>query len=404
MKFSNRVSALQESPIRKFGPMARETEEQGVEVIHLNIGQPDIPTPHDFLEAVRRFDVDVLAYQDSRGMKRTLETMQLYLHNYGLDFDLDEICITNGASEGLSFTMTILCDPGDSILCVEPFYTNYNSMAQAQGINIVTVTARAEDGFRIPSKEEIRKTIRSMETPSRLKAILLSSPANPTGRVYTREEMQTLVDIAVEQDLWIMADEVYREFNYTDRPFYSFMEFEEVRDRVILIDSISKKYSACGARIGSISSKNARFNAEIMKLCQMRLSVSTLDQIGAGAMDVVDDEYVYKNRRIYRERRNALQRRLNALEGVIAPVPEGAFYNIIKLPVENAEEFTKWTLQNVRVHNATVLMTPAESFYRTPGLGRDEVRISYCVSTEKIEQAMDILQKALEEYPGRLDR
>lgn len=401
MKFSQRSDTLQESPIRKFADAMARVEAEGVEVIPMNIGQPDIPTPPDFLEAVRHYDVDVLAYQNSRGMQRTLETVQLYLHNYGLDFALDEICITNGASEGLSFAISLVCDPGDTLLAMEPFYTNYNSIAAVQAVNICPITTRAEDGFSVPSLAQWEASIAASSKRDRMKALILSSPANPTGRVYTEEEMHILIELAKKYNLWIIADEVYREFNYTSRPFHSFAEYEDIRDRVILVDSISKKYSACGARIGSLASKNKEFNAKALKMCQVRLCVSTLDQIGAGAMDIVDDAYVERNRRTYRRRRDALRERLEHMEGIVAPEPEGAFYVIAKLPVEDAEDFVRWTLENVRVNGKTLLMTPAASFYATPGLGRDEVRLSYCVRTELLLEAMDILEVALKRYPGR---
>lgn len=400
MEFSNRSKSLQASPIRKYADAVSRVEASGVKVIGLNIGQPDIPTPPDFLDAVRHYDVDVLAYQNSRGMKRTLETTQLYLHNYGLDFDIDEICITNGASEGLSFAISLTCNPGDYVLIMEPFYTSYNSIAQTQSVKVLPIMTKAEDGFRVPSMEEFDELLSDPEVRSKTKAFLLSSPANPTGRVYDEDEMRIMVDLVKKYDLWLIADEVYREFNYTDRPFHSFAEYEEIKDRVILIDSISKKYSACGARIGSIASKNVEFNEKALKMCQVRLCVSTLDQIGAGAMDIVDDAYVERNRKIYKDRRDALQKRLSKLEGVVAPVPEGAFYIVIKLPVDNAEDFVRWTLENVRVNNKTVLMTPAESFYASPGAGRNEVRVSYCVDTKVLMEAMDILKEALRTYPG----
>lgn len=378
-----------------------QLKDEGVDVIPLNIGQPDIPTPPDFLEAVRAYDVDVLAYQNSRGMKRTLETTQLYLHNYGLEFDIDEICITNGASEGLSIAMTVLCNPGDALLAMEPFYTSYNAIAQAQEVDIVPVRTYAENGFVVPPLEAWDAAIAASGKRDKLRAFLLSSPANPTGRVYSEEEMHIIMDVVKKYDLWIIADEVYREFNYTDRPFHSFAEYPEVADRTILVDSISKKYSACGARIGSLASKNKAFNDYALKLCQARLCVSTLDQIGAGAMDNVDDAYVERNRHVYKRRRDALRKRLNALDGVVAPEPEGAFYIVIKLPVDDAEKFSLWMLQHFRKDGKTLLMTPAASFYATPNTGLDEVRISYCVAEERLMEAMDILEEALQVYPGR---
>lgn len=394
MKYSKHITNMVASPIRKLIPYAEAVEAKGTEVIHLNIGQPDIRTPHNFLDAVRAVDISVLEYANSRGIQKTLETTQLYLHNYGIDFDLDELVITNGASEALSFLFSALCDPGDAILLIEPFYANYKSIAQVQSIEIVPVTTTADNHFRIPSLDAFEAV-----HDDRIRAVLLSSPSNPTGRVYTREELQTIVDYCKKHDLFLIADEVYREFNFTDRPFVSFSSFAGFDQNLILVDSISKKYSACGARIGSIASKNKELMGHVMKLCQTRLSVSTLDQIGAGAMDLVDDAYVEENRTTYKKRRDVLQERLEKLPGVIAPVPEGAFYNILKLPVADAEDFVIWTLQNVEVDGYTVLLTPAESFYETPGLGKNEIRISYCVNEEKINHAMDVLELALKTYP-----
>lgn len=396
MNFSNRINNIKASPIRRLIPYADRARERGLEVIPLNIGQPDIETPPDFLEAVRKFDVSVLEYANSRGIKKALETTQLYLKNYGLDFDLKEILITNGASEGLLFSLMALLDQGDEVISIEPFYTNYKSLVQMVGGKLCAVTSRVADNFSMPKREEFEKLI-----SPKTKVILLSSPSNPTGRVYRQEEIRTIVDLALDYDLFILADEVYREFNYTDRKFVSFGDFKEIEDRVCLLDSISKKYSACGARIGSIASKNEDFIKHVLKLCQARLAVSTLDQVGAGAMDLVDDEYVYTNRRIYKKRRNILNDRLNKISGIKASVPEGAFYDIVKLPVENAEDFIIWTCENIQIDKSTILLTPAEDFYYTQGAGRDEVRISYCVNEDKLNLGMDILEKALREYKGK---
>lgn len=393
MKFSNRIKNIQVSPIRKLIPYADKVKETGVKVIHLNIGQPDIETPKEFLEAVDSYNTSVLEYAPSRGLKKTLETTQLYLHNYGLDFDLDEIIITNGASEGLTFATSILCDKGDEIITVEPYYPNYNSFAGMAEAKLVGLKSSIENNFAMPSYEEFKAAI-----TDKTRAILISSPGNPTGRVYTKEEIETIVQIAKDFDLFILADEVYREFNYTERDFISFADYKEIEDRVILFDSISKKYSACGARIGSIASKNKEFMDHAMKLAQARLSISTLDQIGAGAMDIVDDEYVYKNRRIYKKRRAVLDEYLSKIEGLEYATPEGAFYTIVRLPVDDAEEFIKYTLENVRIDGHTVMLTPAESFYTEEGVGNNEARISYCVAEEKIKLACEIIDKSLKEY------
>ena len=393
MKFSNRIQRLNSSPIRRLSGYVADAKARGLEVIPLNIGQPDIPTPREFYAAISDYDVSVLEYADSRGLTKTLETMQLYLHNYGLDFDLDEIVITNGASEGLLFTMMALLDDGDEVLSLEPFYPNYSTFIKMVGANMVNLPTSIDDGFRMPSLEAFEERI-----TDRTRAILISSPSNPTGRVYTKEEIDTVVALAEKHDLFIIADEVYREFNYTDRDFHSFGDYEEIQDRVILLDSISKKYSACGARIGSITSKNADFIAHVMKLCQGRLSVSTLDQIGAGAMDLVDDEYVYENRRTYKKRRDVLDARLKAIEGVRASEPEGAFYTMVQLPVDDAEKFIIFMLENIEIDGYTVNSTPAESFYSAEETGKNEIRLSYCVDEDMIHRAMDILEAALKAY------
>ena len=394
MKFSQRINKMKESPIRKLAPYEKAAKDKGLDVIHLNIGQPDIETPHDFLDAVNAYDVSVLEYAPSQGMERTLETVQLYLHNYGLEYALSDLIITSGASEGILFSILAICDPGDEILTFEPFYPNYTSFTQMADVELKAVATSIEDGFKLPDREIIISHINE-----RTKSILISSPGNPTGRVYTKEEIDRLVSIAKEFDLFILADEVYREFNFTDREFISFASYPQIEQQVVLIDSISKKYSACGARIGSLACKNKEFMTHVMKLAQARLSVSTLDQIGAGAMDIVDDEYVYENRRIYKHRRQVLHQELEKIPNITYSMPEGAFYTIIGLPVDNAEEFIIWTLQNIEIGGQTILLTPAAAFYSTEGLGENECRLSYCVNDQKLIQAIAILKLALEKYP-----
>ncbi|AMB98735.1 aspartate aminotransferase [Aerococcus urinaehominis] len=396
MKFSNRVEGMASSPIRRLSGYAQTARDKGLKVIPLNIGQPDIETPQVFYDAISHFEVSVLEYTNSRGMKKTLETMQLYLRNYGLDFAIEELVITAGASEGLVFTMMTLLDEGDEVLTIEPFYPNYDTFAKMAGGRLVGVHSSIDNGFAMPSIADFEDKI-----TDKTKAILLSSPGNPTGRVYTQAEIEQVIAIAIKHDLFIVADEVYREFNYTDRPFVSFGDYPEIAERVVLVDSISKKYSACGARIGSLASKNKEFMAHIMKLCQSRLSVSTLDQVGAGAMDLVDDQYVYDNRKIYKNRREVLNQALQKIKGVKVTEPEGAFYNIIQLPVDDAEKFIIWMLDQVEIDGYTVLATPAQAFYTDPRYGKNEIRLSYCVSEEMIERAMAILALALDRYPNR---
>ena len=285
-------------------------------------------------------------------------------------------------------------DYGDEVITMEPFYTNYTSFVEMIGGKLVAIETNIEDNFKIPDIEKWEEKI-----SDKTKAILVCSPSNPTGRVYRKEELDIIVELALKYDLFIISDEVYREFNYTDLPFISFADYENIQDNVILLDSMSKKYSQCGARIGSIASKNKEMMDNILKLCQARLAVSTLDQIGAGAMDIVDDEYVYENRRIYKRRRDVLGDRLKKIDNISSSNPEGAFYTMVRLPVDDAEKFSIWTVENVEVDGYTILLTPAEAFYKTKNKGKNEVRISYCIDEKLINKGIDVLEKALKEYP-----
>ncbi len=398
MEFSNRIQQIKTSPIRSLNAYAQAARDRGLEVIPLNIGQPDLPTPDEFFEAVHNYPSDVLAYEDSRGMPETIRAMQDYFSSFGQDFEAEEIVINNGASESLTHLMLTLLDTGDEILTIEPFYANYDSFVKIAGGQLVGVPTNIEDNYHMPSLETFEAKI-----TDRTKAILLSNPSNPTGRVYDKDEVETVIEVALKHDLFIIADEVYRIFNFTDRPFYSFGDYDEVRDRVILVDSISKKYSACGARIGAIASHNQELMQHLLHLCQSRLAVSTLDQVGAAAMIDLPASFIEKECQTYNQRRQTISKRLAEIPGLVFHEPEGAFYNIIGLPVENAEAFIIWMLENIEVDGRTLLMTPAHAFYTTPGRGLNEVRLSYCVSEEKIEQAMDILEAALAAYPGRLN-
>lgn len=396
MKFSKRIQEVESSPIRRLAPFAEMAKSRGLHVIPLNIGQPDIETPKEFISAIKEYPISILEYAPSQGLRRTLETTQLYLHNYGLEYAIDEIMITAGASEALSFAMMTICDPGDEILTIEPFYPNYQTFAKEADAELVGVTTEIENGFRLPPIEEFEKKI-----TDRTRAILLSSPGNPTGRVYTKEEIDLLVSLALKYDLFVIADEVYREFNFMSRPFISFGDYKELEQNLILVDSISKKYSACGARIGSIASKNRQLMGHLLKLAQARLSVSTLDQVGAGVMDRVDDRFIENNRRIYKHRRNVLDQELKKIPNIQYSIPEGAFYTIVELPVEDAQDFVIWMIENISINGDTVLLTPAASFYSDKTKGQSQVRISYCVDEKEIVKAMAILKLALEKYSER---
>ncbi|WP_069649530.1 pyridoxal phosphate-dependent aminotransferase [Caloranaerobacter ferrireducens] len=393
MKLSKRILSMQESPIRKLVPIAEGAKRKGKKVYHLNIGQPDIETPDSFFKAIKSFDQKVLAYTNSQGIPELINSFINYYKKYDIHFEEDEILITNGGSEALLFALLAICDYGDEVLVPEPFYTNYNGFGNSAGIKVIPITTRAEDGFHLPKKEVIVNLI-----TDRTKAILLSNPGNPTGVIYTPEEVNMIRDIAKENDLFIIADEVYREFVYDDFKYISFAHLDDIKDRVVIIDSVSKRYSACGARIGSIASKNKELIRQVLKLCQSRLCVATIEQIGASELVNVPDNYFKEVVEEYRKRRDVVYEALSKMEGVICRKPHGAFYVIAKLPVENAEDFVKWLLSDFDVDNETVMVAPAEGFYATEGLGKDEIRISYVLNENDLKKAMNILKEGLIEY------
>ncbi len=397
MKYSDRIVAMQESPIRKLVPVADEAKRKGKKVYHLNIGQPDIRTPKEFFEPIRNFQENVLAYAHSQGIKELVDSLIKYYEKHNIYFDKDDIIVTNGGSEALIFSLIATCDHGDEVLIPEPFYTNYNGFGSMAGVNVVPITTKAECGFHLPEKEEITKLI----TP-KTKAILIANPGNPTGAVYTKDEIYMLRDIAKEHNLFIIADEVYKEFVYDGLEFMSFAHLDDISDRVILTDSISKRYSACGARIGCIASRNKDLMKQVMKLAQGRLCVATIEQIGAANLINVPDSYIEEVKQEYWKRRDVVYDALKDMEGVVCEKPHGAFYVIAKLPIKDAEDFVVWMLNEFDVNNETVMMAPAEGFYATEGLGKDEVRISYCINAEDLKKAMNILNEGLKVYPGRI--
>lgn len=396
MKFSNRVGSMQASPVRKLVPFANAAKKEGVKVYHLNIGQPDIKTPDGFMNAIRAFDQDVLKYADSVGSDELVEAMINYYKEYDIHFEPGELLITNGGSEALLFCMLSLCDDGDNILVPEPFYTNYNGFATCVDVKIKPITTKAENGFHLPSKEEILSRV-----DDKTRAILLSNPGNPTGAVYTREEMEMLAEVAIEKNLWIIADEVYREFVYDGLKYTSFGNLENVQDRVIIVDSVSKRYSACGARIGSLASKNKDFIAQVLKLCQGRLCVPTLEMIGAAELYRTPKSYLAEVNAEYCKRRDVLYNEIMKIDGLVCEKPTGAFYIEAKLPVENAEDFVIFMLNEFRHNGATTMATPSEGFYATPGLGRDEVRLAYILNEEDLKAAAECLKLGLEAYKAK---
>jgi aspartate aminotransferase len=393
MFVSERIKSMQESPIRKLVPLAEEAKLKGKKVYHLNIGQPDIKTPDEFFQKVKKFDEEVLSYAFSQGIPELIDSFIQYYKSYGIEFEKDDILVTNGGSEAILFSLIAVCDYGDEILIPEPFYTNYNGFSTSAGVKVVPITTKAENGFNLPSKSEIEELI-----TGKTKAILLSNPSNPTGKVYTEEEMNLIKEIAVENDIYIIADEVYREFVYDGLEYKSFAQLPEIEDRVILTDSISKRYSACGARIGCVASKNKKVTKEVLKLCQSRLCVATIEQVGAAGLIEVSKDYMKEAFIEYDKRRNIVFDALQDMEGVICKKPKGAFYITAKLPVENAEDFVRWLLTDYDIDNETVMFAPAEGFYATEGMGRDEIRISYVLKEEDLKKAMNILKQGLIEY------
>lgn len=399
MKVSNRVLNMEASAMRKLNREVKKVEKRGIKVYHLNIGQPDIKTPNSFIRAIKEFPEEVIAYTGSEGIPELVESIQGYYKMYGMNFTEDEILVTNGGSEALLYAFMAVCDIGDQVLIPEPYYSNYNSFAQLAGAEMVAIPTNVESDFALPSLEEMESFI----TP-KIKAILLTHPGNPTGKAYTKEEMGRVIELANKYDLFIIADEVYREFVYEKMEYTSFGNREDAGDRVILIDSVSKRYSACGARIGCIASKNEELMRETLKLCQSRLSVSVLNQIGAIELFKTPKNYFNEMLKVYRKRRDVVYNALEKMEGVTCGKPQGAFYIIAKLPVDDSDTFVKWTLEKFEIENETILLAPAKSFYATEGMGYDEVRIAYILEEESLKKAMHILEEALRAYPGRKDK
>ncbi|MGM0495532.1 MAG: pyridoxal phosphate-dependent aminotransferase [Bacillota bacterium] len=393
MNLSKRVLNMQESPVRKLVPYALKAKKNGKKVYHLNIGQPDIETPKEFMEAINNYDTKIIHYSYSQGEPSLIEAIKDYYHRDNIYFDNEDILITNGGSEALTFTTIATCNPGDEILIPEPFYTNYNGFTSEVNVNLVPITTKAEDGFRLPKKQEITKLI-----TKKTKAILFSNPGNPTGVVLTRNEMEMLKEIAIENDLFIISDEVYRKMAFDGLKSYSMAELDGIADRLIVIDSVSKRFSACGARIGSIASKNKELTKNILKLCQARLCVATLEQIGAASLYKLPESYSEDIKNTYEKRRDIVYQTLSDIPNVVCKKPQGAFYVVAKLPVENAEDFCVWLLETYNYNGETIMLAPAEGFYGTKGLGKDEVRIAYVLNEEEMKRAMFILREALNVY------
>ncbi len=393
MKYSQRVNSIQSSPIRKLAPFEESAKKRGIKVYHLNIGQPDIKTPEEFFKAVKNFDKKVLEYCPSNGTEDLINSMQKYYSSYKMKFSKDELLVTNGGSEALLFALMAVCDPDDNVLVPEPFYTNYFGFGQSVNVKINPITTKAENGFHLPSKEDIISKINP-----KTKAIMISNPSNPTGTVYSYNEIRMLSEIALEYNLWIISDEVYREFVYDNQEYTSFGNIPEIEDRVIIIDSISKRYSACGARIGSIASKNKGLIAQILKLCQGRLCVSTLDQVGAAKLYETPISYFKEIIEEYEKRRNVLYDELMKVDGVVCEKPSGAFYILAKLPIDDAEDFAIWMLKEFNKNKETVMVCPAQGFYSSEKLGKNEIRLAYILNEKDLTTAAKLLKEGLKEY------
>ncbi len=395
-EISIRGLEMPESPIRKLAPLAAAAKERGIKVFHLNIGQPDLPTPDCGLDALRHIDRKVLEYSPSQGILSYRKKLVKYYAKYDIHVTPDDIIITAGGSEAVLFAFMSCLNPGDEIIVPEPAYANYMAFAVSAGAKIRTIATSIEEGFALPKVEKFKELINE-----RTRGILLCNPNNPTGYLYTRREMNQIRDLVKEHDLYLFSDEVYREYIYTGSPYISAMHLKGIEDNVILIDSVSKRYSECGIRIGALITKNSEVKKAVMKFCQARLSPPLIGQIVAEAsLDAPENYYrdVYDE---YVERRKCLIDGLNRIPGVYSPIPMGAFYTVAQLPVDDSENFCRWCLEEFNYEGETVMMAPAAGFYTTPGAGIDQVRIAYVLKKEDLERALFILRKALETYPGR---
>ena len=395
-KLSERSMKMPASPIRRLAPFAAEAKKRGIKVYHLNIGQPDIHTPEEGLEAIKHVDRKVLEYSPSQGIPSYVEKLVGYYKRYDIDLSVDDIIVTCGGSEAVQMAFMVCLNPGDEVIIPEPAYANYMGFACETGAVVRTITTHIEDGFALPPVEEFEKVINE-----RTRAIMICNPNNPTGTLYSREELMRLRDLVKKYDLFLFADEVYREFIYSDAPYTSAMHLEGIENNVIMIDSVSKRYSECGIRIGAFITRNKEVRAAAMKLAQARLSPPLIGQIVAEAS--LDAPQAY-HKGVYDEyiaRRNCLVEGLNKIPGVFCPMPMGAFYTVSKLPVKDIDDFCRWCLEEFNYEGETVMMAPASGFYATPGLGKDEVRMAYVLKIEDLKRALVVLEKALEAYNAR---
>ena len=393
MKFSSKIEKCNLSPIRKFYPYQVECAKRGVKIYHLNIGQPDIATPPAYFDAVRDFKLPVLEYAPSPGIPDMIKAVQGYYDNLGIHYATNDIFVTTGGSEALTIALNCILDDGDEIIIPEPFYPNYNTFVRATGATIRPLTTHAEEGYKFAIRERIEPLINE-----HTRAILFTNPGNPTGVVLTHEELRTIADVAKEHTLFVIGDEVYREFVYGGEQLATIGQFEDINENAVIIDSVSKRFSACGARIGTIITRNKELQQNLMKFCQARLSVATLDQIASAALYSVDSAYFDAVRKEYKLRRDTCYNKLLEIPGVVVKEPQGAFYMMAALPVDNADTFQKWLLTDFDDNGDTVMFAPGEGFYATPGKGLNEIRIAYVLKQKDLERAMDLLALGIKKY------
>ncbi|MCU0411340.1 MAG: pyridoxal phosphate-dependent aminotransferase [Bacteroidetes bacterium] len=392
VSISRRGREVQGSPIRKLASLAEARKKNGTRVYHLNIGQPDLPTPRAVFDAIQGLDLKTLAYAPSNGLPPALTAWKKYFAHHGMTYDERELIVTAGGSEAIVFAMEAVCDPGDEVIVFEPFYTNYNGFATIADVKLKPILLSIENGFHLPSEQEIEKMI----TP-RTRAILFCNPSNPTGTVYTREELQRLASIASRHGLFILSDEVYREFAY-EGEVTSITSFPEIRDRVIVLDSCSKRFNVCGARIGVLASHNDEVVSTVLKFGQARLSVATIEQLAVAPLLSDPEPYTAPIVEEFRRRRDAVYEGLAKIPGVTFYKPEGAFYIVIGLPVKDSEHFAKWLIEEYSFENETLLLAPAQGFYATPGKGMNEVRLAFMLNIDDLHKSLRILAAALETY------
>ena len=395
-KVSERGTIMPASPIRRLAPLAGDAKARGIKVYHLNIGQPDAPTPPAGLEVLKHIDRQVLEYSPSAGLPSLREKLREYYHRFNIEVDVDDIIVTTGGSEAVLFAFMACLDPGDEIIVPEPAYANYMAFAISAGAKIVTVPSSIDQGFALPPVEKFEELI----TP-RTKGILICNPNNPTGYLYTMKEMLQIRDLVKKYDLFLFSDEVYREFCYTGAPYISAFHLPGIEEQVVLIDSVSKRYNECGIRIGALITKHPQLKTNVMKFCQARLSPPLLGQIVAEASIDTPRDYMLATYNEYVERRKFLIDELNKIPGCYTPIPMGAFYTVVKLPVDDADKFCQWCLRAFNLDGETIFMAPASGFYTTPGMGKDEVRMAYVLKKEDLAKAMKVLAAALQAYPGR---